>query len=191
ARAARAIARRWSEPTRFLVPLASGLDEAQAVQALAAAGWEPAPAAEASPGGVWLAPREGGSARLWLASGRFRPMVRACRLGLGKPVVAFPGPGFQATLTFLRDQQRLLGEAVALTEPDPEAVAREVCQILTDPHRYRRMAEAGRAVMGQPGAAGRMARQILAALTGGEGPFRAVEEAPGGPEGGARTGEPW
>ncbi|MFO7253991.1 MAG: lipid-A-disaccharide synthase-related protein [Bacillota bacterium] len=200
ARAARAIARRWSEPTRFLVPLASGLDEAQAVQALAAAGWEPAPAAEASPGGVWLAPREGGSARLWLASGRFGPMVRACRLavglagtaneqaaGLGKPVVAFPGPGFQATLTFLRDQQRLLGEAVALTEPDPEAVAREVCQILTDPHRYRRMAEAGQAVMGQPGAAGRMARQILAALTGGEGPFRAVEEAPGGPEGGART----
>src|SRR5690606_8963977 len=135
-----------------------------------------------------------------LASGRFGPMVRACRLavglagtaneqaaGLGKPVVAFPGPGFQATLTFLRDQQRLLGEADALTEPDPEAVARQVCQILTDPRRYRGMAEAGRAVMAEPGAAGRMARQILAALAGGEGHCRAVEEAPGGREGGART----
>src|SRR5690606_21491486 len=92
--------------------------------------------------------------------------------GLGKPVVAFPGPGFQATETFLTDQRRLLGEAVSVAPPQPQEGAREVCRIASDPDRYRRMSEAGKAAMGRAGAAERMAAQIVNALRGGEGPFR-------------------
>lgn len=48
ARAALAMAARWAGPTRFLVPLASGLDPKLAVKALEDAGWRaPADAAEA------------------------------------------------------------------------------------------------------------------------------------------------
>lgn len=193
AQAAHAIAARWDGPTRFLVPLASGLDQTRAVRALEEAGWQPPSPAEEVPGaGVWLAPREGGTARLWMAAGVFGPMLRACRLavglagtaneqavGLGKPVVAFPGPGFQATLAFLQDQKRLLGEAVEVADPEPQAVAEAVCQILSDPDRYHRMAEAGQAVMGRPGATQRMARQILDGLAGGEGPFHVLEREAG------------
>ncbi|HEY8531208.1 MAG TPA: hypothetical protein VIL08_03065, partial [Limnochorda sp.] len=191
ARAALAIAARWVEPTRFLVPLASGLDPTLAVKALEEAGWTVPSVPEEAPGaGYWLAPKGGGPARLWMNTGLFGPMLRACQLavglagtaneqaaGLGKPVVAFPGPGFQATPAFLRDQKRLLGEALEVTGPEPQAVAEAVFGILSDSERYRRMAEAGWAVMGRPGAARRMARQILTRLTGGEGPFHLLHDA--------------
>lgn len=80
--------------------------------------------------------------------------------GLGKPVVAFPGPGVQFGPRFLRAQKRLLGDALAVVAPDPEAVAAEVRLILQDEARRARMAAIGRERMGPPGAAARMAAAI-------------------------------
>ncbi|BAS28887.1 hypothetical protein LIP_3058 [Limnochorda pilosa] len=199
-RVAMAVAACWPGPARFLVPLAAGLDPVRAQDALASGGWRAAggppqegpgaaPAAEA--GGRWF--ETGSAARggplLWMGQGLFGSVLHGCHLvvglagtaneqaaGLGKPVVTFPGPGIQATEAFLADQRRLLGEAVVVAPPDPDAVAREICRIASDPAAYRRMSEAGRAVMGRAGAAGRMAGQIVAAFGGGEGPFGPAEK---------------
>lgn len=84
--------------------------------------------------------------------------------GLGKPVVTFPGRGTQFTPRFAFDQKRLLGEAVSLVERDPHTVAAEVVGILGDRTRYEAMAAEGRARMGEPGAARRMAQSVIAFL---------------------------
>lgn len=114
--------------------------------------------------------------KLLLARGRFGDILRASKViigmagtaneqaaGLGRPVVAFPGPGPQFTAGFLKAQKRLLGKALAATD-GPEAAAREVLAILADFHRYEDMAAAGRRRMGEPGAASRMAEAILRVL---------------------------
>jgi len=81
-------------------------------------------------------------------------------VGLGKPVVSFPGRGPQITKKFLYIQRTLLGEAVSIVDRNAECVANEVCSILTDSHRLNNMAKIGRERMGGPGAAKRVARLI-------------------------------
>lgn len=83
---------------------------------------------------------------------------------LGLPVVAFPGGRIQYTAAFARAQKRLLGPALALLPPDPEAVAGHVLAILDDPERRRQMAAAGRERMGSPGGVAAIARAVLADL---------------------------
>ncbi|MDR5698140.1 MAG: hypothetical protein QN135_10625, partial [Armatimonadota bacterium] len=80
--------------------------------------------------------------------------------GLGKPVVAFPGPGPQFTRRFLALQAKLLGEAL-VPVADPAQAAAVVLRLLADPTERTRRGEAGRANMGTPGAAKRMADRIL------------------------------
>lgn len=82
-------------------------------------------------------------------------------VGLGKPAVTFAGAGMQVTPRFLAAQARLLRGAVALSDPAPDAVAREVLAILRDPERYQTMAETGRRLMGLPGATNAIARRIV------------------------------
>lgn len=81
--------------------------------------------------------------------------------GLGKPVITCPGKGPQFTPRFVAAQSRLLGAALLVTEPDPQALAAGVRKVLADPELYRRMAEEGRRRMGEPGAAERAARVCL------------------------------
>ncbi len=80
--------------------------------------------------------------------------------GLGKPVVALPGPGPQFTRKFLALQARLLGEALVGAD-GPEEAARAVLRLLADPEERTRRGEAGRARMGLGGAADRLAGRIL------------------------------
>ncbi|BAS28074.1 lipid-A-disaccharide synthase-related protein [Limnochorda pilosa] len=82
-------------------------------------------------------------------------------VGLGKPAVTFQGAGMQVTPRFLTVQERLLRGAIALAEPSPEEVAREALAILFDPERYRSMSEAGKRLMGPPGATDTIARRIV------------------------------
>lgn len=84
--------------------------------------------------------------------------------GLGRPVIAFPGRGSQATPRFLRGQKQMLGEAIMITEPAPEQVARAVLSVLSDPDLKERMAAAGRERMGPPGALAVIARRIVEEL---------------------------
>ncbi len=83
--------------------------------------------------------------------------------GLGKPVVAFPGPGPQFTRHFLRLQQRILGDALVATRSWEDAADATV-RLLRDPSERARRGEAGRQRMGPPGAVGRIASEILTLL---------------------------
>lgn len=159
-----------------LVPLAPGLDMERAVAVVLRRGWVAAgrDAASSSRSGTHRDEAfQKGRARLWLLEGVFGDVLAAADLvvglagtgneqaaGLGKPVVAFSGPGVQFGPRFMRAQRLLLGDALVVAPPQPELVADEVRAILADPVRRQRMAAAGRERMGPPGAADRMAEAI-------------------------------
>jgi uncharacterized protein (TIGR03492 family) len=80
--------------------------------------------------------------------------------GLGKPVVAFPGPGVQYTRRFMALQRRLLGDALVATESGAEAAV-AVLRLLKDPGERQRRGQTGRQRMGSGGAVERIAQEIL------------------------------
>lgn len=79
--------------------------------------------------------------------------------GLGRPVVAFPGPGAQFGRAFLAAQHRLLGDALVPTSGWP-AAADVVVRLLRDPAERARRGAEGQARMGPPGAAARIAAAL-------------------------------
>lgn len=163
-----------------IVPLAPGLHMDRAVAALSADGWQKVAPNEtcekdfvAADDGATVCLQKGG-ATLHIVTGAFGDVLVAADVvvglagtaneqaaGLGKPVVAFPGPGVQFGGRFLRAQQLLLGDALAVTEADPSAVARQVERIFEDEQLRKRMSAVGRQRMGPPGAARRMAQAIM------------------------------
>ncbi len=80
-------------------------------------------------------------------------------VGLGKPVVSFPGRGPQYTAHFARYQQRLLGPSLRLVEK-PEAVGPVLQEILTNPDELNLIARNGHQRLGKPGASVAIARFI-------------------------------
>ena len=85
--------------------------------------------------------------------------------GLGKPVVAFPGTGPQFTARFLVEQQRLLGDALAVAA-GPDEAGEAAAVLLADPAERNRRGEAGRERQGGPGGAAAIARYLLERLSG-------------------------
>jgi uncharacterized protein (TIGR03492 family) len=85
--------------------------------------------------------------------------------GLGKPVVAFPGPGPQFTAGFLEVQRRILGEALVAVSSPAEA-GDAVLRLLASPEERARRGQAGMARMGSPGAGARIAAALEPLLTG-------------------------
>jgi len=81
--------------------------------------------------------------------------------GLGKPVVAFPGPGVQFTPGFLSLQQKILGEALVAV-PTAEKAVEAVVRLLASPEERARRGQAGQARMGEPGAGARIAAALRA-----------------------------
>jgi len=83
-------------------------------------------------------------------------------IGLGKPVVAFPGSGPQTSHYRFRLQRRLLGGGITLVDEfDPEKVADTVLSLLVDSRKKKEIKRIGMERMGQPGAAKRMAEILL------------------------------
>lgn len=80
--------------------------------------------------------------------------------GLGKPVIAFPGPGPQFGPEFLAAQHRLLGDAVVPVR-DWRDAAGAVVRLLHDPAEGERRGAIGRERMGPPGGAHRIAQALL------------------------------
>jgi uncharacterized protein (TIGR03492 family) len=76
--------------------------------------------------------------------------------GLGRPIVAFPGPGPQFTETFLLYQRHILGECLVAVS-SPEEAADAVIRLLRSPEERARRGQIGREREGEPGAAGRIA----------------------------------
>lgn len=115
-----------------------------------------------------------GTSQVWLLRGAFSAVLHAARLavgtagtaseqaaGLGVPVVGFPTSGPQYTPGFARRQARLLGLALTLTEADAGAVATALERLNTQPELYRAAAQAGQERIGQTGALGQIAAEIL------------------------------
>lgn len=83
--------------------------------------------------------------------------------GLGKPVVAFPGTGPQFTVRFLREQQKLLGDALVVAG-SPEEAAQAVRVLLGDPADRERRGRIGRERQGEPGGSAAIAHYLLEKL---------------------------
>ncbi len=91
--------------------------------------------------------------------------------GYGVPLVGFPTSGPQYTPAFARRQQRLLGEALLLVEAHPQAIAEGVQRWLADSSLRQAVQVAGKAAMGEPGAAQRIALDIHQQLQAKRGPL--------------------
>jgi uncharacterized protein (TIGR03492 family) len=84
-------------------------------------------------------------------------------VGLGRPVVTFPTAG-PLDASYVRMKMGLLEGAALAVEPDPRAAAEAVRDLLADPDRRARMAQAGRLLMGPPGASEAIATAVTARL---------------------------
>ncbi|MDS3859386.1 lipid-A-disaccharide synthase-related protein [Thermosynechococcaceae cyanobacterium BACA0444] len=84
-------------------------------------------------------------------------------VGLGKPVITFPGQGPQFTPLFARRQARLLGISVHLVE-NPTAVMPKIIELRNDHPRLDLIRQNGQQRMGHPGAAQNIANTIYQLL---------------------------
>jgi uncharacterized protein (TIGR03492 family) len=160
---------------RYYVALAGGLNITDLVKKLETTGWVlKTPTREEVTNGVGghlCSQRD--KFRVTVVQGRFGDLLAVSDLvlglagtgneqavGLGKPVVTFPGRGAQFTKGFAERQKRLLGDSICLLERDPVEVAEKVLDILTDPSLQERMGQIGRQRMGVPGGAEKIALRI-------------------------------
>ncbi len=81
-------------------------------------------------------------------------------VGLGKSAIAFPGKGPQFTYAFAEAQSRHLGSSIILLE-HPNQTGEAVKSLLGDRDRLAKIAENGYRRMGKPGAARRIAEQLI------------------------------
>jgi uncharacterized protein (TIGR03492 family) len=162
---------------RYLVALAGGLDFSEIREKLGPSGWtsRKITAEEATNGivGHLCSPDQEQSFCITVVKGRFADILAASDLviglagtgneqavGLGKPVVTFPGRGPQFSEKFVKIQKRLLGDSISLVEREPSVTAGEILRILTDASIKEKMGAIGRERMGEPGGARRIALQI-------------------------------
>ncbi|MGL5511374.1 MAG: lipid-A-disaccharide synthase-related protein, partial [Microcoleaceae cyanobacterium] len=81
-------------------------------------------------------------------------------VGLGKPAIAIPGQGPQFNPKFAEAQSRLLGESLILVEK-PEQVGQVIKDLLKNNQWLETIRKNGYKRMGEPGAAKRIAKQIM------------------------------
>jgi len=149
-------------PLRFLVAIAPHLPLAPFQQALTAAHWNPVtayPYPTYSQGQGWLRLSQDAYAEcLHLADVGLAMAGTATEqcVGLGKPVITFPGNGPQFTRRFAATQARLLGPSILAVE-QPDAVAPALADLLQHLERLQSIQANGRHRMGSPGAAQRIA----------------------------------
>ena len=81
-------------------------------------------------------------------------------VGFGKPAITLPGQGPQFTPAFAEAQTRLLGASVTLVK-QPAQVPKAIEALLSNPDRLQIIADNGQRRMGAPGAAQRIAVQLM------------------------------
>lgn len=156
-------------PVNFLCALAPTVDWGRMVNVARGAGWKAAGDEVTSAGAAIRRTGEFGAAlRAAVVVVGLAGTANEQAAGLGKPVVAFPGPGPQYTRRFMALQQRLLGDALVST-PGWREAADEVVRLLSDQDECRRRGESGRLRMGPPGAVQRIAAELAAMLATGAG----------------------
>ncbi len=142
---------------RLLAALAPALNLAAFKDVLLDAGWQPVAGESLTfqrNNGVLVLTTHAFAECLHLADAAIATAGTATEqaVGLGKPVVTFPGAGPQFTYAFAESQSRLLGQSILLLgQPSETGAALQAC--LADGPRLQRIAENGRRRMGLPGAA--------------------------------------
>ncbi|QDZ39102.1 hypothetical protein FRE64_03615 [Euhalothece natronophila Z-M001] len=81
-------------------------------------------------------------------------------VGLGKPVITFPGEGPQYTPAFAEAQTRLLGASVILVKK-PSQAATVLHELFSDPDRLQLIADNGKRRMGEAGASSQIAEYLV------------------------------
>jgi uncharacterized protein (TIGR03492 family) len=154
------------------ISVAPGIEVLRLCERFEADGWRVARSGDARmPFGLYDGDRE--VVRAW--SGPLGAMLRRATLVLGQagtaneaaaamgiPVVSFARAGEVRTPWYRRRQVGLLGDAMLLADADPEKAAPQVLALLDDAPRRERMGAIGRARMGEPGGAARIAARINA-----------------------------
>ncbi len=119
-----------------------------------------------------------GTRRVWWLRGRFAAVLATAQaamgtagtaneqaVGRGLPVVAFEVPPFFGR-DYLRNQARLLGHGLLLSQPEPAAVAAQLGRALHDENVRALAGVAGRERMGGPGASAALADDLADWLAG-------------------------
>lgn len=117
-----------------------------------------------------------GKATLWLGQNAYETYLQKADIaiamagtateqfvGLGKPAITMPGTGPQCTFAFMEAQSRLLGCSVLLQET-PMQVGKQIKSLLNSPELLQAIADNGKARMGYPGAARRIAHHLQTTL---------------------------
>ncbi|MEL4895048.1 lipid-A-disaccharide synthase-related protein [Crocosphaera sp. Alani8] len=81
-------------------------------------------------------------------------------VGLGKPVISFPGKGPQFTRKFAQNQTRLLGCSFTLVDT-PQEVGHTLKELMDNPKQLEKIVENGQKRLGAPGAAQRIAHCLF------------------------------
>ena len=136
-------------------------------------GWQPCQRQVPGLLAAWRCEEEG-AAEVWWLEGRFADVLASAQVvvgttgtaqeqavGVGLPVVSFALPP-DLSVAFLANQQRLLGAALRLVDADAAAIATAVREALTEGPQRRAAAREGPLRMGPPGAAQRIAADMLA-----------------------------
>jgi len=159
-------------PAAFLFALTPAVDMRALAQAALRLGWQRTEPAAGLPADtvVLQAPR---GTRALLLTGSFAAILHASAIavglagtaneqaiGLGLPLITAPGAGNQGA-AYLRMKMRYFGEAAQAVPRDPARLAVAISALLADPARQHRMAQAGRARMGGPGASAAIAAVVL------------------------------
>ena len=87
-------------------------------------------------------------------------------VGLGKPVVTFPGVGPQFTPAFAEAQSRLLGCSILMVE-NPTEVGRAISKVIKNESLLEQVAVNGKRRMGEAGAAQRITECLQTNLLAG------------------------
>ena len=157
-------------PVYAMLSVAPSLDAGRLAALLAEQGWEIAPGSETEP---FVASIEGKPvATAW--RGDFGALFGEATLALGQagtaneaaaacglPVVALETRRSGREGWYRMRQARLLGAALDVLPGDPVTAAASVVGLLDDPARRAEMSATGRARMGAPGGAARVAREIV------------------------------
>jgi uncharacterized protein (TIGR03492 family) len=154
-----------------VLSLAPGLDPSRFAAAAREAGFDvgdgPAPEIPfvASLGGrvavrAWSGPLNGVLARADLVLGQAGTANEGAAAA-GVPVVAFDRERDTGSRWYRQRQQGLLGDALLVLAGEVPVAVAGVEALLNDPPRRRRMGETGRARMGEPGGARRIALRVL------------------------------
>ena len=81
-------------------------------------------------------------------------------VGLGKPVISFPGEGPQFTQYFAESQTRLLGHSVILVKK-PNNSSEVLKKLLSDKKLINSISKNGKKRMGKSGASKRIAKYLV------------------------------